>query len=141
MVFKGSIVCLIGAALLYAGFYSASYNMKLMSEGKLTYGQVTSYDVWHASDEKRYSAIAKFEVAGQQYSTTPENHYLYRPYNIRDIVEVVYLPDDPTQSKLNDDVYFGTSTFLPAGIGILAMLFGFGMITGRVQRMDDVEGS
>lgn len=138
MILKGALVCAIGAALLFVGYSSASYNIKLMTIGEQTYGQVASYDIWHSSGDKSYSAIARFEIAGKQFSTTPENYSQYRPYNIREIVEVVYLPSDPKQSKLRDDVIIGTSTFLPAGVGILAILFGFGMITGRVQRVEDV---
>jgi len=139
MILKGLLACIIGAGLLYLGYSNASYNFKLMTQGEYTVGQVRSYDVLRSSGDNKYGAIAKFELAGDTFLTTPENYLPYRPYRVRDMVEVVYLPDDPKQSKLSDDVSIGTSTFLPAGVGIVAMILGFCMMTGRVERVEDID--
>lgn len=139
MILKGSLACIIGVALLYLGYSSASYNIKLMTQGEHIYGELISYDISRSGTEKSYGGVAQFNVAGKRYVTTPERYLKHRPYRIRDIVDVIYLPSDPKQSKLSDDVAIGASTFLPGGVGILAMLFGFGLISGRVQRVDDIE--
>ena len=133
---KTFLSLIIGFGLVGLGVKSAYTNLHLMLFGAHTYGYVVSYDVLHSSGSKKYGAKAKFEVDGKLFVTTSENYSKKRKYRTKDLVEVVYLPNAPENAKIASDVKVGAMTYLPAGVGILSLLFGFGLATGRIEQVD-----
>lgn len=134
---KGLLICLLGAGVLLFGAKSAAYNSALMAFGHQTLGKIVSFDVLHSEGQRLYSAEAEFEIGGEIYKTTPENYVSKRRFRTHDYVLVTYLPTNPNYSKITTDVKIGNVAYLPLGIGALAMLFGLGIATGRVQRLDE----
>lgn len=136
-IIKGLLICLLGLGAMLFGAKSAVYNSTLMAFGHQTLGKIVSFDELHSEGKRLYSAEAEFEVAGKTFKTTPENYVLKRRFRTHDYVLVTYLPHDPNYSKISSDIRVGHVAYLPMGVGALAMLFGAGLATGRVKRVDE----
>lgn len=136
---KGLLACTVGIALLFLGASSAYQNLKLMVMGHQTTGRVMSYDVLGKGIGAKYGPIATFEVLENKFKTMPESYTNKREYRIRELVEVVYIPSNPSEAKIKSDVAIGAYTYLPVGVGLLSLLFGFGLLTGRIQQVDELD--
>ena len=107
--------------------------------GHQTTGRVMSYDILGKGIGVKYGPIARFEIMEKKFKTVPENYTNKREYRIRELVDVVYIPSNPSEAKIKSDVAIGVYTYLPVGIGLLSLLFGFGLLTGRIQQVDELE--
>ena len=113
------------------GVYGAYISWKLDSEGKTTIGKVVQLAKSDSTDGSCcvYSPVVEFEVDGQIYSFESDNASDPPAYDVRQEVNVIYRPSNPSTAQINkwSERWLFPSIIIPTMI-LTALLLNFFLI-------------
>lgn len=136
-IFLCVLLTIISAVLLVCGLVAQwaanTWETALAQEGVTTQGTITELYTHQRSNRygdplpPEYYIVYEFHASGHLYTINQEvSESVYLASNNGDVLEVRYLPDNPTSARIPNGLYYDARPLLALG----AAVFGGGCIAG-----------
>src|SRR5262245_14071410 len=114
------VVALVGLGLLLVSGLFLALNSNYIFNGELTRGVVVDIRSRPSRRGTVYAPVVAYVVAGELYRLSSNGGSSVCPYHIDQEVPVLYMPDNPRDSRIAD---FTQLYLLPALFGALGLVF------------------